>query len=358
MRQRLLDVFARGAARPMPWLADLTYWHSAHAEQGTLEPRYAGEEGLLRLHKDLGCLCYYDYAYRPWDVVCDTAEITTEGDAHRHVTTWRCRGGTLTQESRYLPEAFCWANVDHPVKTAGDLAIVCQIVAGRRYVANPSRYLDRQAAVGEWGLPCAILPRAPLAAMIAEWAGVMTTSYLAADVPIALDEALACLRQDFDRGLAAAEQSPAPLLHLGDNLSAQNVGGFFDRHLRGDYERAAARLHRAGKYVAVHLDGTMRGLLGPLARTGVDAVESLTPKPAGDLALEELRPTAGPRVILWGGLPGAMFAPPFTEKDIDRQVARIRELFEDEGRFIVGSADQIPPNGDIRLVARVAERLL
>ena len=101
----------------------------------------------------------------------------------------------------------------------------------------------------------------------------------------------------------------------------------------------------------------MRGLLGPLASTGVDAIESLTPAPVGDLALEELRKVAGPSVILWGGVPGAMFAPPFGGKDIDQLVARIRELFEADGRFIVGSADQVPPDGDIALVRRVAEAL-
>lgn len=357
MRERLLEVFERGAARPLPWVADLTYWHSAHAACGTLDARYEGEEGLIRLHADLGCTLYFDYLYKPWDVVEETAEVSTEGDRTCRVTTWRCRAGTLRQMSRYLQEAFCWAVVEYPVKTPADLAVVREIVRGRRYVPNPQRYLARQAAVGELGLPCVILPRAPLAALMAEWAGVMGACYLVADAPGEVEETLSALREEFARGLQAAVGSPAPLLHLGDNLSAQNVGSLFDRYLQEDYECAARALHGAGKYVAVHLDGTLRGLLGRLAQTGVDAIESITPKPVGDMALEELRAAAGEKVILWGGVPGAMFAPPFTVKDIDCQVECIRGLFEDRGRFIVGSADQVPPNGDIRRVRRIAERL-
>jgi hypothetical protein len=357
LRRLLLDVFERGAAQPLPWLVDLTYWHSAQQTRGTLDARYRGEEGLVRLHEDLGCEVYYDYAYGPWDARYETAEITTSEQGHRRVCTWRCSRGSLTQEWRYLPESFCWASLDHPVRQASDLAILREIIDGRRWAPNYARYLDRQAALGERGMPCALLPRAPLAAMIAEWAGVAAMTFLIADAPAEFEETLACLRADLDRGLAVAEQSPAPLVHFGDNLSAANVAGYFARYLRDDYVKAAARLHRAGKFVAVHLDGVMRGLLDQLAATGVDAIESLTPKPVGDLEIEELRPIAGNRVILWGGLPGAMFTPPFTQADIDRQVARIRESFEERGRFIVGSADQIPPDGDIALVRRVADRL-
>ena len=47
------------------------------------------------------------------------------------------------------------------------------------------------------------------------------------------------------------------------------------------------RLHAAGVRAAVHLDGTLKGLLPKLAATGIDAIEAITPQPVGDLSLEE-----------------------------------------------------------------------
>lgn len=56
MRARLLKVFERGAARPLPWAAHLTYWHAAQSTSGTLDPRYAGQEGhcIRHLFEDCG----------------------------------------------------------------------------------------------------------------------------------------------------------------------------------------------------------------------------------------------------------------------------------------------------------------
>jgi len=48
------------------------------------------------------------------------------------------------------------------------------------------------------------------------------------------------------------------------------------------------RIHAAGKYSFVHMDGVLAGLIGEVASTGFDVLEALTPAPVGDLALEDL----------------------------------------------------------------------
>ena len=50
-----------------------------------------------------------------------------------------------------------------------------------------------------------------------------------------------------------------------------------------------------------------------------------------------------------------MFAPPFTAADIERQVTEIIRLHENSGRFMLGVADQVPPNGDLGLVKLVGD---
>ena len=88
---------------------------------------------------------------------------------------------------------------------------------------------------------------------------------------------------------------------------------------------------------------------------GFDAVEALTPKPAADLEIEEIRDLAGnDTVILWGGLPGIMFAPPYTWEQMATHVRRVRESWGDRP-FVWGVGDQVPPDGDIEFCRRIAQ---
>jgi uroporphyrinogen-III decarboxylase len=114
-------------------------------------------------------------------------------------------------------------------------------------------------------------------------------------------------------------------------------------------------MHAGGKKAMIHNDGTLRGTLEKLAATGMDCVDSVVPHPVGDVAISDLRTLAGDdKIILLGGLPGAIFAPPFTAKDMEKQVKEIIRVHKDSGRFMLGVADQVPPNGDLGLVRLVA----
>ena len=61
-------------------------------------------------------------------------------------------------------------------------------------------------------------------------------------------------------------------------------------------------------------------------------------------------------VILWGGLPGVMFAPPYTWKDMEAHVEKLVAAWQGTP-FVVGVADQVPPDGDIGMVKRISEFL-
>ncbi len=50
-----------------------------------------------------------------------------------------------------------------------------------------------------------------------------------------------------------------------------------------------------------------------------------------------------------------MFAPPFTADDMRRQVELVIEHHWDYGKFIMGVADQVPPDGDMNLVRLVGD---
>ena len=105
----------------------------------------------------------------------------------------------------------------------------------------------------------------------------------------------------------------------------------------------------------LHIDGTLRGVAERLAGVGIDCLDAVTPKPVGDVGIDELRDVVGDEILILGGMPGAIFAPPFTAPDIERHVREIIRVHRDSNRFMFGVADQVPPNGDIELVRLVGE---
>ena len=205
------------------------------------------------------------------------------------------------------------------------------------------------------GLPCLCLPRSPLSALCYEWAGVQDLVYLLLDCEDKVLRALDLMEEQEQVVIGALCDLGPPLVHFPDNLSSDNLTSYYDEHMRDRHQRRLAKLHAAGTRCAVHLDGTVAGLLPKLVASGFDAIEALTPHPAGDLTVAEMQDVAGDdRVILWGGAPGAMFAPPYSWDDMEQHV---EDLLATWGQrpFILGVADQVPPDGDIEFCRKIAE---
>ena len=114
-------------------------------------------------------------------------------------------------------------------------------------------------------------------------------------------------------------------------------------------------MHDAGKITSIHIDGTLRACLPLLQEAGFDIAEAVTPAPVGDVPVEELRATAGDKIIIWGGLPGALFSPAYSEKLFDAHLAKILETFPLGSRFVLGVADQVPPDALLSRVTKVRD---
>ena len=360
-REAFLRLLAGEAAGRWVWTADLTYWISGRQQDGTADPAWQTETGYLELHRRLGVMPYFWYpdfaAGRPR--FGPAVECRTERTGDLTVRFLRTPAGELREESRFVAASCSQAITRHFVNTADDLRVLLSAVRHRR--VEPVDLRAYRARCERWaaydGLPSLGLPRSPLSAFFYEWAGVQNGVFLLYDCPDETAELLALLAAQEQDTLEAVAAAAPPLLHFPDNLTSDNLTSFFAAHYAPHYRRRLAVLRPAGVRTAVHLDGTVRGLLPKLAAVGLDAVEALTPRPAGDVALGDLRALAGnDRVILWGGLPGAMFAPPFTWRDMAAHLETLVATWAGQ-RVVVGVADQVPPDGDLSFCRRIADFL-
>ncbi len=133
---------------------------------------------------------------------------------------------------------------------------------------------------------------------------------------------------------------------IPENLSAEMVGRrFFEKYMRAYQEEWIGEIARAGKHSFVHMDGTLKGLLREQASTGVTVIEAMTPDPVGDLPIEQWEALAGnPGTILWGGIPGVYFTAKVSDEEFDRHVRVVLEIMRSRPRYVLGVADQVPPD--------------
>jgi len=355
LRERIETVFHGGAPDAMVWFGDLTYWYSSHQQIGDLPERWRGDRGIGQLHRD-----YNVGEYIPGCCACDTIEgdkvrvESCEADGKMTIQ-WHTPAGVLTERREYSIPSFSWGITEHAVKTVEDLRTVRYIMENRRYVPCPDKIetVDRDCA--EFGLPVVAVPGTPITELNKTWIGVMDLAYLIADETAEVEKTLDAIAESHERLLRLAGECACGYVMVCENLSGETMGGYFDRYMRDCLTRRTDSLHRHGKKVMIHIDGTQYGVLDKIASTGIDCVDALTPKPVGDISLKDIRNVAGPDIIILGGIPGAMFAPPFTAADMEKHVKEIIRLHKNSGKFMLGVADQVPPDGDIKLVNLVSD---
>jgi hypothetical protein len=359
MLEAFLNLLRGEPAGEIVFTADITYWIAGRKADGTARPEWDTEEGFLQLHRELGILPYYYYEkFWAFEAQYDASiEVESSSSGHTTIRAMRTPVGTLAEESVYLPDSCSVGCTRHFLSEPKDLKVLRYVLERRRLV--PACLDDYPARRRLWasydGLPPLGLPRSPLAAMCYEWAGVANTVYWLMDCEDELTSIFSLMEEQEEPILDAVCRLAPPLVHFPDNLSSDNLASLYDRYMAPDHRRRIDRLREAGVACAVHLDGTVRGLLPRLIGAGFDAIEALTPKPAGDLTIDEIAALAGPWPgVLWGGVPGVLFAPPFTWEQMEEHV---RHLVESWGRrpFIIGVADQIPPDGNVERCRQIAQ---
>lgn len=361
LAERILNVFRGEKPDVIPWFADLTYWYAASVKRGSLPERYLGD-GVVDLYRDLGCGCHEHALSNPWLTEYDDVVETTryeDDSAGEHVqeeTEWTTPVGTLTQVKRYEPGSFCWAYRKYPITSLEDLRTYRFIAEHSHYTPDYSVPTRQLALWGDLGVPAAVPPRSPMANLIVIWMGVVNLSYALADAPAEIERTLEVVGNSEDSIYEIIERGPTPLVYFGENITGDMVSPrLFNKYYAPYYRRRMPGLRAAGKHVFVHVDGTFRSLLPHIAASGVDCAQSLTVAPVGDVELGDMRSLAGPELILWSGIPGAMFSPLYSDEMVREMTIALLKRYRNDGRFIMGVCDQVPPDGVIERIRMITD---
>jgi hypothetical protein len=357
-RERLLTLLAGARPDRVPWFGDLDYWATSLIGRGLKPTGFKESDAYIDWHRGLR-VGFYLQGYFPFKTIienCRVAEWREGAARRRRVETPR---GALTETWTWLPESFSEAPTERLVKSAADLEAYGYMFENTRYEPDYAFAEKRKRQVGGTGIVICYLPKSPFMQLVALDAGIAAVAEIDADDPGRLAETLAAVRRAHDRAARIALESPAEVLMIPENLSSEVVGPrFYELYMRDYHQTWSGRIGSAGKFSCVHLDGTLKGLLRQVCTAGFSFIEAMTPAPVGDLEIERWaewsgRPDDGP--ILWGGLPGVYFTDKVPEAEFGRHVRAVLRVMTSRPRYVLGVADQVPPDGLESRVRRVAE---
>ena len=356
-RERVLAILNKEQPDRVPWFGDLDYWATGLRVRGVVGADFVQSQAYVDWHRDLRVGFYLQGTF-PFRVQYDgSIAVKKWREGNLRYRQFDTPYGQLRDCWQWIEQSCSEAPIEHLIKTSADLAVMTYIIRHQSTEPDYDALARRRSQVGEQGIVLGYMPRSPFMDLLVEDCGIETLTLLQLDAQDQLAELMEVKESAHDLASAITVDSPAEALMIPENLSAEMVGPQnFEKYLRRYQTRWAKNIAAAGKYSFVHMDGTLRGLLKQECSVGLTVLEALTPEPVGDVAIEQWADYAGEsRTIFWGGLPGVYFTPLIDDAEFDRQVIDVLAVMSQEPRYVLGVADQVPPDALEARVRRVAD---
>jgi hypothetical protein len=188
------------------------------------------------------------------------------------------------------------------IKNIDDYEILLNVLEDAEYVPNYEEIKEFQMILGSYGIVPAFVPKSPFQDMIM----LMGTRTLSLDYYMHRKEFDELYRMIYKKDLEIykiAAESPADAVWGPDNVTSLVTSPpLFERYSLPFYNEVSEIFHKHNKIYIVHMDGTLKSLIDLIAKTKIDAIESFTPPPVGDLPIDKAREKWKDKVI-WANFP-------------------------------------------------------
>jgi uroporphyrinogen-III decarboxylase len=355
-RERILTILRGEQPDQVPWCGDLDYWANSMIKRGLKPEGFISSSDYIQWHRELG-VGFYLQGYFPYKEIYSNCTVKEWNEGHKRYKEISTPIGSVRECWEYIPISYSEGPVEHFMKSEADLPVLKFIYENLRFEPDYDFAYQRKKQVGDQGVVLCYLPKNPFMHLLALEAGVVAVSMTAMSYPDEFQDLLVTMKKAFDQAAQIAVDSPAEVLMIPENLSSEMVGPDFFNLYMHDYQKEwTSKIKKAGKYSFIHIDGTLMGLFKEEASVGFTVLEALTPHPVGDIKIEDLAGIAGDsKSIIWGGIPGVYFTANVSDEEFDRHVKHVLSVMVKAPRYVLGVADQVPPDGLESRIKRVSE---
>ncbi|MBN1341861.1 MAG: hypothetical protein JXQ73_04235 [Phycisphaerae bacterium] len=353
-RELNLAIF-EGATDKILWQPRLETWLEHHRREGTFPARFRDKTDL-EIYDALGCSVRYAacYGIESYEDPADV-ERSERREGGKLIQTLRTPSGEITTVLDEVWEGDRLANQrirEFPVKTVEGLRVVTDLVERQQFRANHELFASKAEQVGHRGEPTIFLTSSGYTELIKVYCGLIDTTYLMYDHPKELEIYLeACDRRD-DRMIDAALELPCRIFNLGDHATNEfTPPPILTKYLMPRWQRIARRMTENGRFVHTHWDGHSNLMLPYLLDTNLHGVEALTPRPMGDMTLEEIKAAVKDQMVVLDLLPAIHFLDQYTTETVVEFAKRAIDMFAP--KLILGISDEISQVGQIEKVEAI-----
>jgi len=338
----------------VPFMLDLSHWfyHRRKLPWDLSRAYDKPEYELIDYHRAKGAGFYmpnlasfFSTTYPP-DIRTETIKDEKNG---RQRITWKyiTPMGTLERSRVWDDTTYSWHIENWGVKTEHDLRVLAYALSGRKFALVKGKYEAWRDYVGDAGVVYVPCGYSAMGQLLNYWMGIEGALYAAVDWPATMRETVDRINENNLALIDVLAASPAEIICMGDNFSSDiQPPGFFREWSCAYYTEAVRRLHAAGKHVAVHIDGRLRGALRMIRETGADCADAVTPKPMGDLTPDECLDEAGKNFIMSGGVSPDLWLPNRQLAEFKEAVLKWLALAKRGARIIANAGDQVPPGAE------------
>lgn len=355
-RQELLAAARKERLGKLPFGARVDLWYNYNSAHDTLPAKYRGWS-MMNIMRALGIAAQYRYFSVVKEEFHDMEVIQKEEPPYVK-TEFRTPLGSVQKSVLLTPSEGPWIGYEHEklFKTEADYPIIRYVMEHTTPVPDPG-YAKVSQEVGEDGLVMTGIGSwsAPQRVM-REIMGYERFFYELMDRPEKVEELLETVKELDNKKYEVALTSNLELYQVCSNWSDDIHTPVFKKYFLPLLQETVELLHAHGKLAMAHIDGENRRLLPFLPDTHIDVWEAWTPAPMTQVTNAELRKALGDEAVIWGGVPATLFEPTYSDEEFDNYV--INNLFKEIApgyNFIVGLGDNLPFDGKIERVCRIAE---
>lgn len=264
--------------------------------------------------------------------------------------------GELVKKSRYSSTANTTFEYERPVKTVEDLKTLAWIFEHAKI--QPSGDADKfHREVGERAL---IMPlvgaghRTCFESLVQVWVGAVNLIYMIEDFPDEIDYCLSVMRKVSDRTAEFAAETECEAFIFWENSSTTTTSpALFEKYASPEITAWGNVLHKNNKMLIHHACGHLKALLPYMAKNPIDAIESISPPPTGNVDISEAFEILPENIALIGGIEPVFFK----DCTYDQLERRVYELIETgKGRrYVLANSDSCPPEVEYEKLVFVSE---
>ncbi len=388
-RSRMLAAFRGEAVDTLPYVPRLDLWYLANATSGTLPKQHAGramneiaraegwavyhrfaddqlDEAIqpMYLHRGIGLYASRD---TPYDIVFPRdVEIRVHRSGGRQRVEYHTPIGMVSTTVHYDLEAqklgiTIPTIVEHLIKTPEDYAPAGWLF--ERLDAVPSferfrRWSDED--IRDDGVPVALgcFGASPINEIQRDLIDSTQFFFHYKDHQEKMRRLAGQMEPLFDRIIAILCASPADVVWWGANFDDMiTYPPYFEREISPWIAKVSGALARHGKLLLSHTDGENEGLMDLIRDSGMHIAESICPAPMTKVTLAEYYRRWSPKLTLYGGVPSTIVLDETSDADFEAYMDALFRAVAPGTRFLVGIADQVPPNAVFSRLQRIGERV-